>query len=533
MKKFIITCLLLPLIASASAQSLQFSESSQKVSLASYLIEQFYVDKVDESKLAEAAITAMAKELDPHSEYLNKEEAKALNEPMQGNFEGIGVQFNMMNDTLFIVQTIAGGPSEKVGIQAGDRIIYVSDTLIAGVKMPNTEIMKRLKGPKGTTVKVKVLRNRERDLIEFNIVRDKIPIYSLDASYMLDKETGYIKLNRFQATTHEEYLKAFNELRSKKMKNLIIDLEGNGGGLLGTAIQLADEFLSDGQLIVYTQGRKVPRDDAKASKKGSFESGKLIILVDETSASASEILTGAIQDWDRGLIVGRRTFGKGLVQRPWPLPDGSMLKLTVARYYTPSGRCVQKAFDDTKKYESDLLDRYNKGEMSNKDSIHFNDSLKYQTLLNSRSVYGGGGIMPDIFVPLDTTRSNEYQRNLIAKGCLIRFTQTYSENHRDELKKKYPEVERYITSFQTSDEMIQSLVEDGKTEKLEPKEGELEKATPLLKIQIKALIARDLFGMNEYYQVINEENEILKKAMEILSTKNMYEQLLKGNKSGK
>lgn len=282
MNKFSITCLLLPLFVSASAQNLQISESSQKVSLASYLIEQFYVDKVDESKLAEAAITAMAKELDPHSEYLNKEETKALNEPMQGNFEGIGVQFNMMNDTLFVVQTVAGGPSEKVGIQAGDRIIFVSDTLIAGVKMPNTEIMKRLKGPKGTTVKVKVLRNRERDLIEFNIVRDKIPIYSLDASYMLNKETGYIKLNRFQATTHEEYLKAYNELRSKNMKNLILDLEGNGGGLLGTAIQLADEFLSDGQLIVYTQGRKVPRDDAKASKKGNFESGKLIILVDKT-----------------------------------------------------------------------------------------------------------------------------------------------------------------------------------------------------------------------------------------------------------
>lgn len=533
MKKIYISCLLLPLFASVSAQNLQISESSQKVSLASYLIEQFYVDKVDESKLAEAAITAMAKELDPHSEYMDKEATKALNEPMQGNFEGIGIQFNMMSDTLFVVQTVAGGPSEKVGIQAGDRIIYVSDTLIAGVKMPNTDIMKRLKGPKGTVVTVKVLRNRERDLIEFKIVRDKIPIYSLDASYMLDKETGYIKLNRFQATTHDEYLEAFNKLRSKKMKNLILDLKGNGGGLLGTAIQLADEFLSDGQLIVYTQGRKVPRDDAKASITGSFENGKLIILVDETSASASEILAGAIQDWDRGLIVGRRTFGKGLVQRPWPLPDGSMLKLTVARYYTPSGRCVQKAFDDSKKYESDLLDRYNHGEMSNKDSIHFNDSLKYQTLLNSRTVYGGGGIMPDIFVPLDTTRSNEYQRNLIAKGCLIRFTQTYSENHRDELKKQYPDIDRFKASFQTSNEMLQSLAEDGKTEKLEPKEGELEKASPLLKIQIKALIARDLWGINEYYQVINEENEILKKAMEVISEKNVYEQLLKGVKSGK
>jgi carboxyl-terminal processing protease len=349
----------------------------------------------------EDAIVGMLEKLDPHSEYSNPEETKSLNEPLEGNFDGIGIQFNMLTDTLYIVQVISGGPSEKIGLRAGDRIILVNDTLIAGVKMKNTDIMKRLRGPKGTEVKVSVKRSHLAELLEFRIIRGKIPVHSMDAAYMADKTTGYIRLNRFSASSMEEIRGALEKLKKAGMSNLILDLQGNGGGYLYVANELADEFLGKDKLVVYTQGHRQPRENALSTERGTFESGRLVIMVDEYSASASEIVSGAVQDWDRGVILGRRTFGKGLVQKPIPLPDGSMIRLTIARYYTPSGRNIQKPYvgGDEKAYNRDLIDRYNRGELMSADSIHFPDSLKFNTLVSKRTVYGGGGIMPDVFIP--------------------------------------------------------------------------------------------------------------------------------------
>ena len=342
--------------ASATAQNI--NQDARKLSMALYAVSNLYVDTVNEEKLAEDAIRGMLEKLDPHSTYMDKDETKEMTEPLQGNFEGIGIQFNLLTDTLYVIQVIPGGPSEKVGLMAGDRIISVNDSLIAGVKMKTTDIMKRLRGPKGTLVRVKVLRDNDPSLIEFKIIRGKIPVYSMDAAYMADKQTGYIKLNRFAASTADEFRDAVQKLQKKGMKQLILDLQSNGGGYLNIAIDLADEFLSDDKLIVYTEGSKQKREDARSSKKGLFESGRLVVLVDEASASASEIVSGAVQDWDRGVIVGRRTFGKGLVQKPIPLPDGSMIRLTVSRYYTPTGRCIQKPYEagEKEQYNRDLME---------------------------------------------------------------------------------------------------------------------------------------------------------------------------------
>ena len=405
---------------------------ARKLQIALYAVSNLYVDPTDETKLVEDAITGMLEKLDPHSTYTDPEETKEMTEPLEGNFDGIGIQFNLLTDTVYVIQVVPGGPSEKVGLMAGDRIIEVNDTVIAGVKMKTTDIMKRLRGPKGSEVRVKVKRGSEKELLDFTITRGKIPVYSIDAAYMADKNTGYIKLNRFAASSSNEFQEAMKKLEKKGMKNLILDLQGNGGGYLNIAIELADEFLSKGKLIVYTEGTKQKRQDAISTMKGDFEEGKLAILVDESSASASEILSGAVQDWDRGVIIGRRTFGKGLVQRPLPLPDGSMIRLTVARYYTPTGRCIQKPYEKGKgeDYAHDLIDRYNRGELMSADSIHFPDSMKYQTLQNKRTVYGGGGIMPDVFIPIDTTRYSDYHRDLVSKGLVNRVAMDYLDQHR-------------------------------------------------------------------------------------------------------
>lgn len=499
-----------------SAQNKILNSPARKLQLAEFAIANLYVDDVDEDKLVEDAIINMLEELDPHSTYSDAEEVKKLNEPLVGNFDGIGVQFNMATDTLFIIQPVSGGPSEKVGILAGDRIIEVNDTVIAGVKMSTEEIMRRLRGPKGTKVNLKIMRRGVSGLLPFTVKRDKIPVYSLDASYMMNKTTGYMRISRFAATTADEFEKALHDLQKKGMRNLILDLQGNGGGYLNAAIEIANHMLQKGELIVYTEGKRNPRTEFNARGNGDFRDGKLVVLVDEFSASASEIVTGAIQDWDRGTVVGRRTFGKGLVQRPIDLPDGSMIRLTVARYYTPSGRCIQKPYESIEQYNKDLIERYNRGEMLSADSIHFPDSLKAKTLKLGRTVYGGGGIMPDYFVPIDTTYYTDYYLALRDKGVIVQENLKLIDAHRSEWKEKYKTFERFNKRFEVSDEMLEDLISLGKTLGAEFKEDEYKTALPLIKTQLKALIARDLWDMNEYFQVINSINNTVQKGLELI-----------------
>lgn len=523
MKKSIVICLLsllMPFFLSAQQQSdAAFAQHARKMYSTLYVLSEMYVDTVNAKALTDKAIDAMIKELDPHSDYMTAEELAEMNEPLQGGFDGIGISFNMMNDTLFVVEVIVGGPSEKVGLQAGDRIMKVDGENIAGVKMSSKEVMKRLKGPKGTKVTISVKRRGQKELIDFVIVRDKIPMYSVDASFMLDKNVAYIKISRFGATTMDEYHQAFKELQAQGMKHLILDLQSNGGGYMSTAIDLADEFLTAGKCIVYTEGLHSPRQQANASAKGAFEEGNLVVLIDEFSASSSEIVSGAVQDWDRGLIVGRRSFGKGLVQRMLPLGDGTVIKLTVSRYHTPSGRCIQKPYDaGDEAYAKDLVDRYNRGEMISADSIHFPDSLKYHTLTKHRVVYGGGGIMPDVFVPMDTTRFTPLHRLLVNRGVLNRYCLNYVDDHRSELKTAYPEADIFIDKFEVSDEMINEMIALAEAEKITIKDEDRASDKTVLKLQTKAYMARDLYKTAAYYQVMAPENEALQKALEILKS---------------
>ena len=488
----------------------------RKLTLAQFAIANLYVDETNPDKLVESAIIGMLEELDPHSTYSNAEEVKKMNEPLQGNFDGIGIQFNMAEDTLFVIQPVSGGPSEKVGILAGDRITHVNDTLIAGVKMTTEDIMRRLKGPKGTKVDVKVVRRGVDETLAFTIERDKIPVYSLDASYMATPKVGYIKINRFAATTHQEFMDALASLKGQGMQDLILDLQGNGGGYLNAAIDIANEFLGAGELIVYTEGRRNPRREFFAKGDGKHQSGRLVVLVDEYSASASEIVAGAVQDWDRGMVVGRRTFGKGLVQRPIDLPDGSMIRLTVARYYTPAGRCIQKPYESIEQYNADLIERYNRGEMMSADSIHFPDSLKCMTLKKGRTVYGGGGIMPDNFVPVDTTRFTKYHSQLSNRGVLLKVHFQLIDAYRDKWTKEYDDYAKFSQNFEPDETMMQQLIAEGEKAGVKYDEEQYRKSESLIKLQLKALIARDLWDMNEYYHTINVVNESVNKALELL-----------------
>lgn len=508
----------------------------RKLNLAEYAISQLYVDNVDENSLVESAITKMLSQLDPHSTYSNPDEVKEMNEPLQGNFEGIGVQFQMMEDTLLVIQPVSGGPSEKVGILAGDRIIAVNDSAIAGVKLSTEDIMKRLRGPKGTIVNLTVLRRDVKDLLHFTVKRDKIPLYSLDAAYMIEPGIGYIRVSRFAMTTGKEFLEALQKLQAKGMVDLIVDLQGNGGGYLNAAIDLANEFLGQRELIVYTEGRSEKRNNFFAKGNGHFQKGRLVLLVDEYSASASEILAGAMQDWDRAVIVGRRSFGKGLVQRPIDLPDGSMIRLTVARYYTPSGRSIQKPYIksakdggkvvevDFEQYRSDLIARYNNGELMHADSIHFPDSLKYTTQRLGRTVYGGGGIMPDYFVPIDTTSYTNLHRNLVAKGVINKTVAVYIDGHRKDLQRRYKDFNAYNTGYQVGSDVLVILKQEAEKVKEELKEEEYQQSLPLIRTQLKALMARDLWDISEYYQVINTTNESVIQALRVLN--NDYERYL-------
>lgn len=507
---------------------------ARKLQLALYAINNLYVDSTNQAKLVEDAITGMLEKLDPHSTYTNPEETKEMTEPLAGNFDGIGIQFNMLTDTVYVIQVISGGPSEKVGLMAGDRIVEVNDSVIAGVKMSTPEVMKRLRGPKGSEVHIKVKRGGEPKLLDFTITRGKIPVYSIDAAYMADKKTGYIKLNRFAASSTKEFKEALNNLTRKGMTQLILDLQENGGGYLNVAIELADEFLSRGKLIVYTEGEKQKRQEALSTYAGSFEDGRLVILVDEASASASEILSGAIQDWDRGIIIGRRTFGKGLVQRPIPLPDGSMIRLTVARYYTPTGRCIQKPYEKGKgeEYAHDLMSRYKHGELMSADSIHFPDSLKFQTLEKARTVYGGGGIMPDVFVPIDTTYNSEYHRSLISNGLVNRVAMNYLDQHREELNKRYKKVHTYKERFVVPESVMNDLRIMADNKKIAFKEEEYSRSLPLIRLQIKALIARDLFDTTSYFYIINDVNQTYQEALRLINDEIKYDEILdKPNKT--
>lgn len=494
------------------------------------IIQKFYVDSVDGEKLVEEAVIKMLEELDPHSIYISKEDLKKMNEPLEGSFEGIGIQFNVLQDTLLVVATITGGPSEKVGLMAGDQIIQVGEKNIAGIGLKTNDVFDLLKGKKGTKVELKIKRNGVKELLDFTITRDKIPINSVDAAYLIDKNTIYLKLNRFSATSMKEYRSQLLELKTSKVKNLILDLTNNGGGYLTTAEQLADEFLDKGKMIVYTEGLNAKREETKATSIGQFETGKVVIMIDEGSASASEIVSGAVQDWDRGVIVGRRSFGKGLVQKPFMLTDGSAMRLTVARYHTPTGRVIQKPYDKgIKDYHRDLIKRYESGELMSADSIEFPDSLKYKTLTNGRTVFGGGGIMPDVFVPIDTTHYTDFYRDLIRKGVFYQYVLTEVNKSREEILEKYPEFKDFKNNFKVTDEIFNGLMNYAKEKKLEPEEGDMERSKSSIYTQLKALYARTLYGYNEFFELINPLDPIFNKAKEIISNDKMYNDLLEAN----
>lgn len=515
-------------ISAQYSRSNSASRQQQKLLMVENIVNNLYVDNVDEEKIVENAVRGILENLDPHSSYSTKEETTSSQETMQGSFSGIGIQFNMQKDTLYVVQTIAGGPSEKVGILPGDRFIAVDDSIIAGRKLKNTDIMKRLRGPKGTKVNIKVKRGSNAELLEFRITRDDIPLNSIDAVYMADGKTGYIRLSRFAATSYKEFKDAITKLKKQGMQQLILDLTDNGGGYMQIAAQIANEMLNRGNLIVYTQGRKSPRQNLNADGSGTFRTQKVVVMINQFSASASEILSGAVQDWDRGVVVGRRSFGKGLVQREFLLPDSSSFRLTIARYYTPSGRNIQKPYvkGDREDYDKDIIDRYNHGELQSADSIHFADSLKHTTLRLHRTVYGGGGIMPDVFVPLDTTQYTDYHRRLVAKGIIPQFALRYVDKNRADLKAQYPDAQKFIKEFTVTDEMLNNLVDAGKAEKVDFDKQQFNQSKEMLRTYVKAAIANDLFSTGAYFQIVNEQNDIYKEALSIINDDARYRKII-------
>ncbi len=481
------------------------------------MIDSYYVDTTNIDAITEKAIINLLGDLDPHSVYISKEEVAKMNEPLEGNFEGIGITFNIFRDTLLVTSIVAGGPSEKVGLMAGDRILEVDKKKITGINLKNDDVFKLLKGPKGTQVALKILRKNHQDLLDFIIIRDKIPIYSIDAYYMINRETGYIKMNKFAATTLDEFKEALTALKKQNIKNLILDLRGNGGGYLKTAIDISDEFLPADRMVVYTQGVNSPKRDYKSTPIGSFEEGKLVVLVDEGSASASEIVSGAIQDWDRGMIIGRRSFGKGLVQQPFYLTDGSMVRLTTAHYYTPSGRCIQKPYKEgTEEYKKDFQKRIEKGEMFSADSIAFPDSLRFKTITTGRTVFGGGGIMPDLFIPMDTSKYYSYINQLRRSNIIYNYILTYEDANRDKLIKKYDSFEKFKEKYEVSDDMINGIVANAEKEKIAKNPEGLEFSRKLMKKEIKSYLARDLYDKGDFYRIYNEDDDAILKAVEIL-----------------
>jgi carboxyl-terminal processing protease len=476
------------------------------------IIESNYVDSVNRNNLIEEAIPSILKKLDPHSVYIPAKDLARANEPLQGNFSGIGISFNMLTDTILVISTIPGGPSEKVGLQPGDKIIYVNDSLVAGKGISDESVMGMLKGPRGTMVKLKILRKGHGEFLPFDITRDKIPMYSVDINYMVNNNTGYIKINNFAMTTFDEFMKGLRELKGKGMTKLIVDLRGNSGGIMEAAVKIANQFLKQGQLIVYTKGRTQPRQEARATGRGEFETGDLVILIDEWSASASEILAGAIQDNDRGTVIGRRSFGKGLVQEPISFNDGSGMRLTIARYYTPTGRSIQKPYNNGfEEYYNDFSHRYARGEFQVSDSIHFPDSLKFTTA-GGRIVYGGGGIMPDKFVPIDTSGFSPYFMKV--RTQIYSFAMNYTENNRNTLRKfmEADELERFLDRQGLLDKFISYASSRGIAENSE----ELQTSKSLIHTQLKAYIARNILDNRGFYPIWEQIDSTLLYAIKYL-----------------
>lgn len=548
MKKLLLSILALASVSAivSLAQQRKFTPD-QKLRYAAALIEECYVDSVNSDSLVTEAIVAMLHTLDPHSQYSSPEETKELNQPLEGKFSGIGIQFSIVRDTVYVVQTTGGGPSERVGIRPGDRIIYVNDSIFTRPKIANSDVLKTLRGEKGTEVNLKIKRGDSPELIEFRIIRDDIPIYSVDASYMVAPEVGFISISRFAESTPKELDEAIEKLAAQGMKHLILDLESNGGGYLGAAHGVASRFLKNGEMVVYTNGLnakpayfKVEKVDfgtlfnnSKYKAKSKSKVDRLVIMVDQYSASASEIVAGAIQDNDRGLIVGRRTFGKGLVQRPFPFPDGSMIRLTTSRYYTPSGRLIQKPYKkgESEEYQLDLLNRYNNGELFSVDSIHFDEALKTYTLKNHRPVYGGGGIMPDRFVPVDTSNYSNYYRDLIAKNSINTLVLNALDANRKELLEKYPTEDDFYANYTVSQDLIDKLVEQGKKDGVEPNPEQLATSRKMLEAIIRGLLARDLYDNGTYVRSTNPLNPVFNAALDLILDPEQYNSLL--NPSGK
>lgn len=525
--------LTLPILTQAQqrpAQPTTFTQGDRIDEILTY-INKMYVDDVKEKELMDAAIVAMLEKLDPHSTYISKEEVDDANQSINGSFVGIGIRFQILKDTLMVVETIPGGPSEKLGIRAGDKILNIDGQSVAGVGLKNSQVREKLMGDLGTKVRVDIQRKQVNKPINFVITRDKVPVNSVDCAYMVSPKIGYIKLNSFSRSSHEEITKGIKKLKDQGMENLILDLQGNGGGLLYAAQLIADEFLSDNKLIVYSEGRAQPRQDLNARTKGSWESGKLILLTDENSASASEILSGAVQDWDRGLIVGRRSYGKGLVQRPIDLSDGSQIRLTIARYFTPSGRFIQKPYDDLEAYRNDYMRRFMHGEMTHLDSIKLPDSLKFETRITKRPVYGGGGIMPDFFVPIDTSEFTDYYRDIASSGAFNAFALTYVDGKRDALNKQFEDSKSFVREFAVTEDLFTEFLayveKEHKDIKRNDEQLKISKAD--MQLRLKAMIGQDLFGTETFYEIYNVKNEVLQRAIELLQSNEYEKQKLAKN----
>lgn len=494
--------------------SVDFSKYSKVGDVLGY-INRDWVDTVDFEALEDEAIVQILEHLDPHSQYIPASDFDEVNEQLEGNFEGIGVQFRIERDTAMVVSPIAGGPSEKVGIKAGDRIVIVDGDTIAGVNTNNQEVMKRLKGPKNTKVNVRIFRRGQPDLLDFTITRGIIPTYSLDIAYMVDETIGYVKLNRFSATTHQELTNALKDLKKEGMTKLILDLRNNSGGYLQAAISVCDEFLSDQQLIVYTEGKSRPRNYAYATRRGSFQKEEIIVLIDEGSASASEIVAGAIQDNDRGAIMGRRSFGKGLVQEQVSLMDGSAIRLTTARYYTPTGRSIQKPYENGRDdYYKEFHKRFVNGEVFHADSIHFDDSLKFITP-GGKVVYGGGGIMPDIFIPIETGEQMAYYNRLINRGIIYDFAFDYTDTHRQTLS-KFTDYKSFDNKFRITENIFQELIAFAEKQELERDPEGINAMREDIKILLKALIGRNILDNQGFYPIFHQRDNVFKQAVKML-----------------